>query len=282
MNLPRPPACFLFDNGSLRAESTLSLRRVAAALALWTGREVRAVSLLHSSRVPVEELGGMPASLLECALREFFTADPVGAADLLPLFFGPSTALSEYVPGRVTELRRQFPAARLRLAPCLVDPGAPDDRRMGRILADQVHTRTLTAGWRRPKVILVDHGSPTRAVAAVRDHLGGQLRTELGDEAEVVGVASMERREGAGFEFNEPLLATALRSPPFNCGDVVVALQFLSPGRHAGPDGDLATICLAAEAASPGLRIQMTAPLAAHPLLIEVLAARLTAAREGF
>ena len=82
----------------------------------------------------------------------------------------------------MTELRRQFPAARLRLAPCLVDPGAPDDRRMGRILADQVHTRTLTAGWRRPKVILVDHGSPTRAVAAVRDHLGGQLRTELGDE----------------------------------------------------------------------------------------------------
>ncbi len=281
MNMPRPPVCFLFDNGSLRAESTQSLRRVAAALAGRTAREVRAVSLLHSSRVPAEELGGRPALLMEPALREFLAAEPTGAADLLPLFFGPGTALTEYVPGRVAELRRQYPAARLRLARALVDPGTPDDRRVARMLADQVRAAAEGAGWRRPKVLVVDHGSPTRAVTAVRDHLGGQLRAELAGEAEAVGVASMERRVGTEFDFNEPLLAAALRLPPFDRGEVVVALQFLSPGRHAGPDGDIAAICLAAEAASPGLRTRMTAPLASHPLLIEVLAERLAAAQDA-
>jgi sirohydrochlorin ferrochelatase len=280
MNLPRPPACFLFDNGSLRAASTLSLRRVAAALAARAGREVTGVSLQHSNRVPAEELGGEPAQLLEPALREFLAAEPAGAADLLPLFFGPSAALSEQVPDRMAELSRQFPAACLRLARSLVDPAAPDDRRVARMLADQVRSAAQTVGWRRPKVLLVDHGSPTRAVTAVRDLLGGQLRAELGDEAEVVGVASMERRAGVEHDFNEPLLATALRCPPFRDGEVVVALQFLSPGRHAGPGGDIAAICRAAEAEQPALRTWMTEPLGAHPLLLDVLADRLAAAQE--
>ncbi len=48
----------------------------------------------------------------------------------------------------------------------------------------------------------------------------------------------------------------------------------------AGPGGDIAQICRAAEAERPGLRTRMTEPLAAHPLLIEVLAERLAAARE--
>ncbi|TAG25735.1 MAG: cobalamin biosynthesis protein CbiX, partial [Verrucomicrobia bacterium] len=49
-------ACFLFDNGSFRADSTRSLRGVAARLAERLGHPVRAVSLLHSTRVPAAEL----------------------------------------------------------------------------------------------------------------------------------------------------------------------------------------------------------------------------------
>jgi hypothetical protein len=275
VNSPRPTACFLFDNGSLRAESTLSLRRVAAALAARTGHAVRAVSLLHSSNVPARELGGEPAQLLESALRDFLATEPAGGVVLLPLFFGPSAALTNYVPERVRALRENFPGARVRLAPCLVDVNNRDDRRVAKILADQARAAASAAGWRRPKVLLTDHGSPARAVTAVRDHLGAQLRAELGDEAAVVGVASMERRAGAEFAFNEPLLAAALRAEPFDAGEVVVALQFLSPGRHAGPDGDIAQICRAAEAERPGLRTRMTEPLASHPLLVEVLADRL-------
>lgn len=273
MKPPSLPVCFLFDNGSLRAEPTLGLRRVAAALAVRVGREVRAVSLLHSDRVPSVALAGEPAKLLAPALEEFLAANPAGAADLLPLFFGPSAAVTELAVGIVGALRQKFPQAAIRLAPCLVDAADAADRRLAKILAERVRA----AGWNKPKVLLTDHGSPTRAVTVVRDHLAAQLRVELGDDAVAVGVASMERREGVAFEFNEPLLARALRAEPFDTGEVVVALQFLLPGRHAGPAGDLAQICRAAEAERPDLRTRLTEPLAEHPLLVEVMADRLAA-----
>ena len=273
-------ACFLFDNGSRRAESTLSLRRVAAALMARAGGDVRAVSLLHSDQVPSGELGGEPARLLGPALRNFFAEHPAGTATLLPLFFGPSVAVTEQVPARVRALRETFPRAHVRLAPCLVDAADPSDRRVARMLAEQSRMTARAAGWRRPKVLLVDHGSPTRAVTAVRDHLATQLRVELGGDAVTVGAASMERRDGAEFDFNEPLLARALRAEPFGSGEVVIALQFLSPGRHAGPGGDVATLCRAAEEERPGLRTRLPEPLTTHPLLIAVLADRLATTRE--
>ncbi len=278
---PTSPAsvCLLFDNGSLRAESTLSLRGVAAALAERTGCDVRPVSLRHSVQVPASELGGMPAQLLESALRQMLAVQPPGDMILLPLFFGPSAAWTDYVPAQVRAVQEHYPDANIRLAAGLVDIHAPEDRRVAEILAAQVRETARAAGWRRPKVLLVDHGSPTRAVTAVRDHLGAQLRGLLAEEVAVVGVASMERRTGTEYDFNEPLLATALRTPPFEQGEVVVALQFLSPGRHAGPDGDIAQICRAAETERPGLRTRMTAPLACNPRLVEVLADRLGTAR---
>ena len=58
-------------------------------------------------------------------------------------------------------------------------------------------------------------------------------------------------------------------------GEVVVCLQFLSPGRHAGPGGDIATLCAAVEAEQDGLRTQMTKPITGDARLIELLAERL-------
>lgn len=87
----------------------------------------------------------------------------------------------------------------------------------------------------------------------------------------------MERREGPEYAFNEPLLEQALRQPPFDRGDVIVALQFLAPGRHAGAEGDIAAICAAAEAAQPGLRTHLTTTLGAHPQVVDVLASRFRA-----
>lgn len=277
MSASHSSAWFLFDNGSLRAESTLSLRRVAARLGERTGLAVQAVSLLHSSNVPADALGGEPARLLEPALTAFFEVNPQGEATLVPLFFGPSAALTEYVPARVRSVRTRFPGARVRMAPWLVDM-ASADRRLAEMLADQVRAAARSRGWARPQVVLVDHGSPQPAVAEVRNHLGSQLRAVLGDEIEGLSVASMERREGEAYAFNEPLLATALRAPEFTGGEVVVALQFLSPGRHAGPGGDIAEICLAAETENRALQTQMTDPLAADDRLIETLAERLAQA----
>lgn len=271
-------ACFLFDNGSLRAESTRSLRGLAARLASRRGHPVRAVSLLHSTRVPAEELDGEPTALLEPALDEWFGRRPRGRALLLPLFFGPSGALVDYVPERLESLRKRHPAARAVLAEPLVVPDEVPTEIVA-ILADRVREVMAERAWARPAVVLCDHGTPLRAVAEVRDRLALALGVVLSGEVAAVAPASMERREGAEYEFNEPLLATRLTTPPFDRGEVVVALQFLSPGRHAGPGGDVAGICAAVEAASPGLRTAMTRPIADDARLVAVLARRAEAAR---
>ncbi|HSI08559.1 MAG: sirohydrochlorin chelatase [Rariglobus sp.] len=277
MSFPSSTAWFLFDNGSLRAESTLSLRRTAGALSERTGLPVQAVSLLHSSNVAVEALEGEPARLLEPALAAHFTRFPAGEAVLLPLFFGPSAALTDYVPARIAAVKVRFPLAKVRMASWLVNPSEADAR-LAAILTDQVRLTIRLRGWAKPKVVLVDHGSPQASVAAVRNHLGQQLRTALTGEIEALAVASMERREGAAYAFNEPLLAAALRTAPFDRGEVVVALQFLSPGRHAGPGGDIAEICEMAEREQSGLLTQMTEPIANDPRLVDLLMERLNGA----
>jgi sirohydrochlorin ferrochelatase len=270
--------CFLFDNGSFRADSTRALRRLAGRLAGRLGHPVRAVSLLHSTRVPASELDGEPARLLEPALDAWFTERPRGRALLSPLFFGPSGALTEYVPERLASLRARHPGGRAELAEALV---VPDEEpvELVAILADRVRATMAGRGWTRPRVVLCDHGTPQRAVTEVRDRLARALTEALGGEVAALAAASMERREGDEFAFNEPLLATRLTTSPFDAGEVVVALQFLSPGRHAGPGGDVAAICAAAEAARPGLRTAMTEPIADDPRLVEVLARRAEAAR---
>jgi hypothetical protein len=191
---------------------------------------------------------------------------------VLPLFFGPSGALTDYLPGRLAHLRTRHPQLSLKLASPLFQPG---DDRLARILADQVHA--LGSASRR--VALVDHGSPTRAVTEVRNELAKQLGALLSSDF-TVAASSMERREGAAYDFCEPLLATLLRRPGWNTGDVTVAMQFLLPGRHAGPAGDVATICREAAAASGGvLRPTVTGLVGEHPLLIDILADHWRAAR---
>jgi sirohydrochlorin ferrochelatase len=90
----------------------------------------------------------------------------------------------------------------------------------------------------------------------------------------------MERRAGPEFDFNEPLLATALCRPPFDTGEVIVVPQFYFPGRHAGPDGDLARICDKAAAENPGRKIHLAPTIGSDPRLIGILAERRAEARE--
>lgn len=273
--------CFLFDNGSLRAAATRSLRVVAEALEARLHIKVEPVSLLHSSGVDPSELDGRKARLLEPALDAFWSAGG-GDAVAVPFFFGPSAALTEYVPARLGALMARHKERAVFLAKPLVDIREKVDLRVARALADAVRVMIRSRHLVRPGVVLVDHGTPQKTVTAVREHLGAQLRVELSGEVSTVGTASMERREGEAYDFNEPLLARALRTAPFASGDVVVALQFLSPGRHAGPGGDIAKICAEAETEESGLRTHLTEPLGAHPALIEVLADRyLEALRPG-
>lgn len=237
------------------------------------GARVEAVSLLHSSGVDPVELGGVPARLLEPALNAFLAEQARGEAVLLPLFFGPSAALTAYVPERLSALSAKFPDARLRLAHWLVDPGS-DDKRVAEALADMAKKTIARHALVKPKVVLVDHGSPQATVAAVRDFLGGQVKALLADAVDAFAVASMERRPGDAYAFNDPLLSALLRTPHFDAGDVVILLQFLSPGRHAGEGGDIAEISAGVRREKSTLRTWMTDPIGTHPRVLDVLADR--------
>lgn len=269
---------FLVDNGSLRPSSTLNLRRVAAALSERCAVPVEPVSLLHSNKVPAEELDGEAA-------RTFGPAATRAAQDgadeivVVPFFFGPSRALTGYLPERVATLREHHPELAVRVARPLVDLYGPIDLRLTRALRDGV-VDTIEADT-NPAVALVDHGSPIPEVTAVRNVLAGQLGALLEGRAARVAPASMERRDGDDYRFNEPLLENLLDAPGFNQGPVIVAMLFLSPGRHAGPDGDVAGICAQAEARNPGLATRMTPLAGEHEAVLAILADRLAAALAG-
>lgn len=265
----------LVDNGSLEPAATLLLREVAAALAVRTGREILPVSLLHSDRVPAELLGGVPAKTVETVWRREAAR---GETDfvVVPIFVGPSRALTDYLPDLAVKVRGNFPGLRVDVAGPLYETG---DDRLVRILAERVCAvlKPEFTGGGRARVALVDHGSPVPVVTAVRDALAVKLAGTLGEMVTAVAPCSMERRPGPDYEFNEPLLEGLLARERWNEGAVVVAQLFLTPGRHAGAEGDIAQICARAQVAAPGLRIARTEVLGTHPLLIDVLADRLAA-----
>lgn len=271
--MPEAPLTLLVDNGSLEPAATLALRGLAVRLSGRLGRPVAPVSLLHSSGLDPKNLNGEPAEILFPALERRLAA---GQNDfiLVPLFFGPSRALTEYLPENLARLRAKFPALRLKIAPPL---HAARDNRLAQILAQ--HVRDALDSSNDARVALVDHGSPVEAVTAVRNELARQVAGLLGSRVTAVTPTSMERRAGPEYDFCNPLLADRLAEPPWNAGRVVVAMQFLLPGRHAGPEGDVAKICRAAEATHPALKTQMTRLVAEHPLLIDILADRWRAAR---
>lgn len=155
--------------------------------------------------------------------------------------------------------------------------GSNDD--LVAILAGRVRGAMGEQGWERPRVALVDHGSPLAEVTAVRDALAVELGRALGDTVEAVAPCSMERREGPEYAFNEPLLEKLLDQPGWKSGKVIVSMLFLSPGRHAGPGGDIDSICKAAEARHPGLRTHMTGLVGDHPGIIPLLKRRLATER---
>ena len=265
----------LVDNGSLQPAATRRLRKIASALGRRLGRKVEPVSLLHSNKVPAKKLGGRKAEILEEAVlhrlhrgaREFV---------IVPLFFGRSRALTEFIPDLIANWRRHSAKMKVRVAAPLAASG---EGRLARILERQVRVK-LTPGFlrgQRARVALVDHGSPVKAVTQVRNRLAAQLRRRLGATVAGVAACSMERRPGANYAFNEPLLETLLAKPPWNSGPVIVAQLFLLPGRHAGPGGDVERICREAREKSPALRTVRTKLLGGDPALTAILADRFLA-----
>ena len=256
------------DNGSLRPEATLALRALADRLTERSGFWVRPVSLLHSHKVNPADLGGRPARVVRPTLEEALAE---GCRDfvMLPLFLGPSRALTEYLPRVIGEVTARTADARVRIARPLAgdDPEHPDPE-LARMVADQVDAARAASGEPPERVALVDHGTPVRPVNRVREAVAAQLGARLGRP--VTG-CSMERREGPEYAFNEPLLETL----EGRGGVLIAAMFFLLPGRHAGENGDVAQICRGLEASGAFSRILRTPLLAEHPDLVPLLEKRL-------
>jgi hypothetical protein len=268
------PVVFLVDNGSLRPEATLWLRCLAEALSTRSGLPVEAVSLLHSHKVPPEKLNGLPATIVKRRLRECIEA---GHREFvcLPLFLGPSSAIMDYLPQVVEELRVECPDLVVKIAAVLAgsEVDAPDPR-LAQILAEQVRACDPSGD---AKVALVDHGTPMATVNRVRNAVARQLAVALRRSAGAVQPCSMERREGDAYDFNDPLLETLGRLDNFSGGSLVLAMFFLLPGRHAGAGGDVAEICDGLISENAFEQVQATPLMGEHPLLLDILHDRLRA-----
>ena len=251
---------FLVDNGSYEPAATLALRALAKEVGFLTKQEVHPVSTMHSTKIDPALLGGVPAVIFEGAVQQA-KADGIDEIVVLPLFIGPSRAITEYLPKVFADAQPGAMKLTIR-QPLFGDDGFE----LTGMLADNLRETGWTKG--SGTVLLCDHGSPIPEVTACRNALAASLRKELGLKPEELIACSMERREGAEYDFNEPLLEHALQQAK---GDAVILMLFLLPGRHAGPDGDVATI--AKEHAPAGLRWKLSPLLGTHdslPSLIEL------------
>lgn len=262
----------LVDNGSYEPAATLGLRRLAQEVGRLLGREIHPVSTMHSTKIDPALLGGTPAVIFADAVRQA-KADGIEELIVLPLFIGPSRAITEYLPKVFVEAEPG--SMRLTIKDPLYGENGSELREL---LADNLRATIKESGiggGQKDTVLLCDHGSPIIEVTRVRDALAKDLAAEPGMPPGRLVACSMERREGPEYAFNEPLLATALQQAT---GDVIVLMLFLLPGRHAGPDGDVATIVK--EHARPGAQVRLSPLLATHPKLVELIAKRSGLPRE--
>jgi hypothetical protein len=268
--------CYLIsDNGSYRPDATLSLRRLADRLGSRIGEIVHPVSLLHSTRISPDKLDGTAAEIFEPFVISKLK-EGIRRFHVIPLFFGPSAAILEYMPQRVEVLRASWPDLEVRISPCLVNPEDSGDERVAKILIDHIYAARLRRKFKTPSIALVDHGAPRIKVTEVRDHLAKQVRNLLPEsDFPEVRACSMERRDGDKYAFNEPLLERVMGSEGFD-REVIVSMLFASPGRHAGPAGDVAGICEEAAKVHLELVWQMTELVASHEGILDVLFSRFT------
>ncbi|MBI4624470.1 MAG: hypothetical protein HY736_14795, partial [Verrucomicrobia bacterium] len=203
----------------------------------------------------------------------------------VPFFISAQGAIGSALRRDLERLRRDSGRFEFRFT----DGLAARDALVG-IAAARIRETIAARSLHRPAVIVVDHGGPSPASAALRNRLAADIRAALGTAIGPLAAASME---GAEHAHNHPLLADQLAAPGFDSGDVVIAPLFLSPGRHAGPDGDLTQIArpacpeLAERAGAEPVdgtagrttaaqRCHFTGLIGTHPRAVDALAAALT------
>ncbi|MCF6190665.1 MAG: hypothetical protein L3J51_09305 [Cocleimonas sp.] len=307
-----PLTILLVDNGSIKATATLQLRKIAAQLSKRTKLKIHPVSLQHADVIPTDSLGGVKASVFTSFLTGQLQQGQRGFI-VLPLFFGNSRALTKLIPDVQAELEKEFGVFDLKISDTLF-PLPQSDTRLVDIIFDNIqivaqeslfskHTPPLLHDVLEfPKhhvkvggcfdsaqqncaslknIVLVDHGSPSPQITAVRNRVAKEVQAKLGQEIKLEQ-AVMERREGKEYDFNGELLEGWLIAKAEQ-GEVsaIVSLLFSLPGRHAGEGGDIESICESVMQRYPDFKIGICPLVGEHPLLLDILADRLNSIQES-
>lgn len=283
------PIIILADNGSTRAAAVLQLRSIAKQLSERTSQTIHPVSLQHAGVISAEELGGVKASVLSDFLREQLQQ---GQREfiILPLFFGNSRALTKFIPDVLADLEKELEIEsgelNVQIMKTLYTPplpvlesGSSSSSGLSDIIYDHIIQTTQNNSIPLKNIVLVDHGSPSPQITAVRMGVAEEVQTKLGQDVQLEQ-AVMERREGKEYDFNGELLedwlsAKAEQGEAGEVNSAVVALLFSLPGRHAGEGGDIVTICDSVMQRFPDFKISVTPLVGEHPLLLDILADRL-------
>lgn len=281
------PRFLLLSHGSKRPEAWAQLDVLARDLRAAAQADVVASAVFFGA--DAEEDGSAaegtgPTASLDTALRRMLEADAKGAIRVLPFIIGPSRALRVDTPRIVREVVAAHPGATVDVLPCLSAAlGGDGVQCLSRGLAEQVQQTIVSERLTRPRVYVCDHGSADPAVAAVRREMAAALGALLGDSVLAVEPAPMERpaslaRDSAA---DDPLLEERLAGLAEPNAEVVVAMAFVSPGRHAGVAGDVATILQEARRARPELAVHMTELLGDSAAIRQLLVASIAAAGGG-
>lgn len=261
---------FLVDNGSLQPESIIYMRNVAVKLIELTGFRVTPSGIMHSHKVDATKLNGKPGLSME----SFFHSKNSGSFKnlaFIPMFIGPSRAITDWLPEKLEVWSHDKIDRKYSIADCLFRKG---DHRLATAISEYVADLIPEFSPVNPYVILVDHGTPLQSVNLVREEIGSELAFKLDGRIAGFSTACMERRAGDEYNFNDPLLENLLKDiHSRGKKSVIIAQLFLTPGRHAGPRGDIAQIC--EPFIKDGMKIQRTPTLGDHPLVLEILVERL-------
>lgn len=267
------PTYLLIDNGSKKAEATLALRKLAIKLTEQTGKSVHPVSLQHADSIDALEIDNIPADTFFSFLQQHLLQ---GEREfiVIPLFFGESRALTSFIPQQIAELENEFGSFDVKLAD-VIFPLSKGEPRLADILFDHIQSISLNTGVEAENVVIVDHGSPIPEITAVRKQVAKKLQVLLGNNISL-GQAVMERREGSAYDFNGELLVNWLKQQAEKgVTNVIVAMLFFLPGRHAGECGDIEEICASVMLNYPKLNISITPLISEHKTLLSILQDRL-------
>jgi sirohydrochlorin ferrochelatase len=270
------PVILLVDNGSVRADATKQLRKLAQELGDVAGVKIHPVSLRHADRIPANLLDGELAQVFNDVMDEYLLQGRRQFI-ILPLFFAKGKAVTTLIADYLLSLRAIYADFTFHIAD-VIYPLPDGEPLLANIICDQILDTVQKYKFSKKNIVLVDHGSPQKCVTKVRKHLVQATQNKL-PKAIQLEQAVMERRQGDKYLFNGELLQDWLvRKAKAGEKTAIVCLLFFLAGRHAGKGGDIAKICKRVMNNYPYFKIAVCPLIAEHKELVSILLVRLQTA----